>query len=571
MSVFFGGRQLISPTSMSAINDSGLANKNLSVGNTLALIGQSAGGKPNTALRFGSPSEAIAALRSGELLDAVKKAFNPSNETGGPAVVVAIRVNPATQSTLTLKDGTAADAIVLSSTDYGLYTNQIKVKVESGSSAGKKVTTQLGNDYYAQDNLARNAFSIQYSGGQASATMTVSNTTLTLAAPLGNTVATIDLATYPTVQQLVDRINAVTGFTASVTDGNGATATLNALDSVTAQDVRTALYTATANLQAVIDWLNGNAEGFVTATRATNAGAMPANIGFTYLSGGVDGTVTNTEWSNAFTTLQAQDVQWVVPVSSDASIAAMADAHVQYMSGVGKMERRAICGMALSSSDSAAITAAKALNSDRTSLAHVGYYDYNAAGVLTLYPPYMLAAAVGGMFAGVSPGTPLTNKAIKVVGLERALRNPTDTDPLIQAGVLCVESTAKGFKIVKSISTWLVNQNYNRVEQSTGVALDYTARSVRDALDVLRGQKGNSLVLQRAVSIADSTLRQLSVPDPNGPGVLVGDALNPPYKNITASLNGDVLSVQYQCQPVIGVNYVLQTVYANIFTGTASA
>lgn len=571
MSVFFGGRLLISPTVASVVDDSGLANKNLTVGNVVALIGQSEGGKPNTALRFGSPSQAVAVLRSGELLEAVKKAFDPSSQTGGPSEVVAIRVNPATQAALTLKDGTAADVITLQSTDYGLYTNQIKVKIEDASTAGKKLTTQFGNDYYSADNVTRNAFQVQYTGGAATGVMSITNSAITLQAPTGTTVATIALATYDTVQEVVDRINAVAGFVASVQDGNGQTAALNGLDTVTAQDVKTAAYTAKADLQAIIDWLNGTGEGFITATRVASAGTLPANIAFTYLSGGADGSVTNTEWSNAYTTLQQEDVQWVVPISSDASIHAMNDTHCAFMSTVGKMERRGIVGTASGTTDAEAITAAKALNSDRSSLVHIGYYDFNAAGALTLYPPYMTAALLAGMFSGVNPGTPLTNKSIKVRGLERNLRNPTDTDQLIKGGVLCVENTPKGYKVVQSITTWLTNDNYNRVEVSTGVAVDFVARNVRESLDDLRGQKGTPIMLSRAVSIAESRLRELARQEPQGPGVITGDAENPPYKNIRAELEGDVLRVEFECQPVIGVNYVLVSIFAKAYSGTATA
>src|SRR5438067_4300922 len=183
MGYFFNGRLWISPATMSSINDNALGNKNLSVGNVLALIGASTGGQPNTALRFGSPSEAAAVLQSGELLDAVKKAFAPSAQIGAPATVVAIRVNPATQATLALNNASAAAVINLTSTDYGAYTNQIKVKVAAGTTTGLQLTAQLGANYYTQDNVARNAFSIQYSGGQATARMSITATQLTLEAP----------------------------------------------------------------------------------------------------------------------------------------------------------------------------------------------------------------------------------------------------------------------------------------------------------------------------------------------------------------------------------------------------
>lgn len=571
MSVFFNGRLLISPTTASVVDDSALANKNLTVGNVLALVGRSTGGKPNTALRFGSPSEARASLRSGELLDAVLKAFDPSAQTGSPATIVAVRVNPATQSSLNLVDATPVTVVALTSTDYGLYTNQIKVKVEAASTAGKKLTVQLGNDYYTQDNVARNAFMIRYSGAQASARMSITGTTVTLEAPNSTVVATIDLATFPTIQQLVDRINVVTGFAASVQDGNGTKPSLQGLDFVSNQDVRTADYVAVAHLQAIVDWFNGVGEGFVNATRPANVGALPANIAFTYLASGSDGTVTNTEWQNAYTTLQTEDVQWVVPVSSDLAIHAMNDTHCTFMSNVMRMERRGIVGTASGTTDSAAITAAKALNSDRTSLVHLGFYDYDANGVLTLYPPYITAAAAAGGFAGVNPGTPLTNKAFKFRGLERNLRNPTDTDLLIEGGVMCFENTPTGYKCVKSITTWLINDNYNRVEVSVGVAVDFVTRSWRQALDVLRGEKANQITLSRAVSITETTFRELARQEPQGPGVLAGNEDSPPYKNIRFTIEGDVLRGEAQVSPVLPTNFILLSVFAVPFSGSATA
>jgi hypothetical protein len=571
MGVFFNGRLYISPATASLVDDSGMANKNLSVGNVLALIGKSLGGKPNTALRFGSAAEARAVLLDGELLRAIEKAFDPSSQTTGPSTIVAIRVNPATQAVLALKDAVASTVINLLSTDYGIYTNQIKVKIESGSVSGKKITTQIGNNYFSQDNVSRRALDIVYTGAEVTATATITNSTLTLAAPAGTVVSTIDLAAFDTVQKVVDRINSVAGFASTVLDNSGEKPSLNALDSITAQSVKTTAYAVTADLQALIDWINGASEGYITATRAVGAGTMPVNLPFTYLAGAVDGTVTNTEWSNAFTVLQSEDVQWVVPVSPTASIHAMADSHVAFMSNVARMERRAIAGGASGATDAEAIAAAKNLNSDRTSYTHLGFYDYDTTGKLALFEPYIMAALLAGMFAGVNPATALTNKSIKVRGLERKLRNPTDTDQLILGGVLCVEDTPTGYKVVKSISTWLNNTNYNRVEVSVGVGYDFVSRNVRNALDPLRGSKGSPATLKEYVSRVDSALRALALPEPMGPGVLVGDKTSPAYKNITASLEGDVVRVEFECSVGIPTNYILCVVHAVPYSGSAKA
>jgi hypothetical protein len=571
MAVFFDGRLIESPTTASVVNDDAMLNQNLSVGNIVALVGRSAGGKPKTALRFGSPNQAKAALVSGELLDAVLAAFSPSPQTGGPATVVAVRVQPATQATGVIKDASDATVINLTSTDYGVRENMVGWKVEAGTTTGLRLTTQRGTAYYTQDNIARNAFSVVYTGGQSTATITISGTSAVLAAPAGTTVATLLFSDFTTVQDVVDRINLVSGFAATVEDDSYTAPTASGLDFVTAQSVKTTAYTVTADLQAVVDWLNSASEGFVTATRAAGAGTKPVAAALQFLSGATDGLTTNDDWSLAFEALQTVDVQWITPVSSDAAIHAMTDVHCDYMSSVMAKKRRAICGTALATSDAAAIAAAKAINSDRTSLVHLGHYNYNAAGKSTLYPPYITAALLSGMFSGVNPGTALTNKAIRCIGLERDLRNPTDTDPLIRGGVLCLENTDQGYKVVKSISTWLINKNYNRVEQSCGCALDFADRNVVQAVDVLRGEKQNPLLLRRAISITESTLRELAREEPNGPGVLAGDANSPAYRNITASIDGDVLRISYECSPVIPNNYILVTVYARPFSGSATA
>ncbi len=570
MSVFFNGRLIESPTTASVVDDSAMRNQNLAVGNVVAIVGKSSAGQPKTALRFGTAQQAKDLLVSGELLDGVLAAFDPSSETNGPSEVVAIRVNPATQATGTMKDSTATTVINLTSQGYGAGQNQVRYKVEAGSTAGLRVTTQNGSKYFTVDNLDRKAFSVRYTGAEATGTMTITGTTLVISAPTGTPIASLDLTVLTTAEMVADYINALPDLDAAVLDGNYTALALNGLDYVTAVDIKTATYNVKANLQAVVDWLNSASEGYVTASRASGQGKPPAVAGFAYLSGGSDGTTLTQDWADSYAALQSIDVQWMAPMSADPAIHAIQDAHLAYMSNVAMKERRGIVGMALGSTDQQAIDAAKILNSDRTSLLHIGHYEYNAAGVLTLYAPYVSAAKIAGAFAGVNPGTPLTNKNFKCRGLERDLRNPTDTDPLIRGGVLCLENTDQGFKVVKSISTWLINNNYNRVEQSTGVAVDYVARSVRIALDVLRGQKGNTLVLSRAKSITESTLKELARQEPQGIGVLAGDETNPAWRNVVCSLDGDVLRVQFECSPVIPVNYVLATIFAVPFSGTAA-
>lgn len=570
MAVFFNGQRLVTPVTASTVNDDAMQSQNLTVGNALAIVGKATGGKPKTALAFGSPEQARKTLRSGELLDAVMAAFDPSDDTGAPSTVYAVRVNPAVQATLALNDSESKAVINLTSANYGLADNQIKVKVESGATSGKTISVAYGSAYLHGDNIGRAAFSVQYTGSEETATLSVAADKLTLTAGSSPAVD-IAFADFGTVSALVDKINSLGGYTAQVLDRSDNEATLNGLDFVTSQDVKTAAYTVRADLQAIIDWFNTVAFEYVTASRKDAVGTVPASIPYTFMTGGSDGNTITTDWYDALTALQNKDVQWVAATTGDAAIHALIDTHVDFASGTLRRERRAILGTDLGTSDAQALEAAKALNSKRTSLVHIGHHKYALSGKLELRPAYMTAALIAAGFAGTNPGTPMTNKTLKVQGLERDLLNPTDTDELLLGGVLPVENTDSGYKVVQSITTWLGDQKYNNREQSCGAALDFTVRNVREALDVLRGSKSNPILLSRAIATTKTTLTELAREEPQGPGVLAGDDASPAFRNITASIEGDVMRVQFECSPVIPNNYILVTVYAVPYSGSATA
>jgi hypothetical protein len=577
--IFFNGNFYISPTTVSQVIDSALADQNPQVGNTLVVLGESAGGEPKTPLVFSDPTSAKKAMISGDLFVAAGKVFAPSVDTGAPQKVVFMRVNPASPSTLMLKDGGNNNVIQAVSIDSGLWTLGIKLKIEAGSTVGLKVTESYGGKNYVGDNLDLDAFSILYTGAQASATMTVTNSTLTLDAPAGTPVQAISLAAYPTMQQLIDIINTVPGFAATLLDSNPNDPTLDGLDSVAAQDVKTALYTASADLQAVVNWLNSPASPLVNGVRQANAGAAPALLAYTYLAGGSDGTTTNTDWSDCFSILQAFDCNWIAVLSPDPSIHAMLSAHVIYMSTVGKSERRGFVGLATGESISGVVTAAGTLNNDRVYEVYAGYYDYNAAGVLTLYDPYLKGAIIGAMAAAVTPGTSLTNKSLNIQGEEVTLRNPADTDTLIAGGVLCTAQDPPGsgpFKVIQSVSTWIENNYYDKVELSTGAAVDYAVRYLRGILGpIVVGSTGSPTLLGEVFDATDAACEILSTPAPNGPGIFVGDPNNPnvspPFKNIQVSINGNVTQVSLQASPGIPQNYCLISLYLVPFSGTATS
>lgn len=576
MAVYFNGRLLVTPTVESQIYDGAMAPVYPGRGSNIpVVIGTSTGGAPKEVLFFDSPVTARKALVDGSLLKGVEWAFNPSAETGSPHRVAAVRVEAAVQSSLMLVDTDDNDVIEVKSADHGAHTNSIKITITDGTQTGKQVTVQNQDYYSSKDNLARTPLTVRYTGIEATATVDVTATTLSLTAGADPAVD-LTLANYDNVRELCDGINAVAGFSAIALMPTNPV--VNILDGQTDLDCKDTDAAVTANLQVVIDWLNSAARDLVVATRQAGALAVPANITGTYLTGGSNGAAPDTDdWQDAFDALQGADVQWLVPLTADEDVHAMADAHCVFMSGPGKMERRAfVGGGTISGSLSSAIATAQtdvlSLNSDRTAYVFPAPMDTAASGGLEAIPRYFLACKLAGGFSAMNPGHTMTNKVLSgIKGIDPIVANAYDTDTLITSGILGVKKDRRGFVVVKANSTWLSNDNYNRVEISTGFALDHVARVVREGLETFIGRKASPVTLYEAISRTDSILRDLARPEPVGLGVIVGDAENPAYRNITAEINGDILRVWFECSPAIPINFVLVGIYANIYTGTASS
>lgn len=567
---YFDGNIYTTPAVVAAVDDSEMVPTSTQSGQTLVIVGQCEGGEPNVALEFSSPTAAKKTLVDGNLLKAVKKAFSPSADTTAPNKVLAVRVGQATQATLSLKDASSAAVIDLTSVQYGLTANKTRVKVEAGSTSGIRFSMDLDGVSYSRDNISRTAFTVQYAGTQVTATMSITDTTVTLNAPTGTVVKTIDLTTYKTIQQLVDCINTVTGFTATVGTGAADTAALNGLDAVTAQDVRTSLYSATANLQAVIDWINGLGDPLVTAARTADGGAAPAALAWTYLAGATEPALLLADWANALEALQGVDYNFLAVLSPDAAVHAAVSTHMSYMASIQK-PGRAFVGPTSGTTKAQVMALTPSLNDQRVAMCWPGFYDYDDSGNLTLYPPYIMAAIVAAMHAGSAPGTPATNKLVTVNSLETNVLVPGDTDDLIDAGVLTVGKVKKGIVVIRGVSTWLSDDKYDKVEVSCGAAVDYVVRTVIDALEPTKGVKNGPRSLGRALVLTETALKGLAKAEPVGPEVIVGNDASPAYKNITASVSGDATLVSFQCSPVIPNNFVGVAIKAVPYSGTASA
>jgi len=544
----------------------------------VGLMGIAQGGVPNTPTTLYTSQQAMALLRGGDLLEATLRAFQPSDVQPGASKIVVVRVNPAVQATGTLLDGSSGNTIALTSANYGALDNGISVNIAAGSVSGTKATVNFNGTgsnpgtqalSYVSDNILKNSFTLLYTGSSVSATATINETTLTTTTTIGGAEnLNISFASFPTVAQLVTYINTAypTLYTAVVTTTNPNDPTLNGLDHITTQTIKTTAYQVTANVNAIISAIN--LSGIVTAVRApSTTGLLPANQTI-LLSGGSEGTTTNTQWQSAVTAMSTQAVNLEVVLSGTSTVWGYLASSVASVSANGLYARRGIVGTSSGQSEStisANVTSAAALNNDRIAFVTQGINDIDPlTGSTTLFPGYIVAAQLAGLMAGSPVGTSITNVELKGQSCEW---NPSTADlqTMIAGGILPLQFTPifNYIRVVRGISTWLKDNNFFRVEFATGLAIDQTVQMLMVGLQPLIGQGVTTLTLNRIASLTASILA-----DALTLGYIVGTPSNPlGYTSITVTGSGDTATVAFTAAFIIPLNFINVNITATSYQG----
>jgi hypothetical protein len=302
--------------------------------NNAVIIGESNGGKPNQLYVFYSPSEAIEVLRGGPLLESVLHAFSPGNDLT-PQYIGAIRVNVGTQAMRILRKS-VNDIINISAWDWGLHTNQVKMKIDEGTNVGYKISFAFNGNTIEEDDISRPSFRILYTGIGTSATMTLTNTGLTtdITEGSGEENINIEFNSFATIGELVGYIADQPAYSVSLL-GEADDKTIH-LDSVSAQSIKTE-YVATSDLQAIIDALNkipyvGTDTGLVS--ESTSRLVPDLDTDWVYFSGGTNGIASVMSFSDTIDNLENEDVQIIGAATSDEGVHIMIRNHCINMNSV---------------------------------------------------------------------------------------------------------------------------------------------------------------------------------------------------------------------------------------------
>lgn len=567
--VYFNGELLTIPGAYSTTDVSAMSTKGDSdTAKVIALIGECTGGEPGVVQFFTEPTAARKVLKSGELLKACEKAWNPvsKSKTGvkldGANLIACIRSNAATKSSTTINDG----QLVISSKDWGANT-AFQVKLQDGTVKGsKKLVTydQVNGTYETIDNIGA-LFTLKYIGNQKYAEVNIQPSDddySYLTTKVGENAETatedikikLDRIKIKSIKTLIGEIQAYENYQLVIPSNYNPRLKVTDLDKVSALDITSAqpITAVYADMKSKLE----NSSQLIELTSFDASKGKIENFDYITLEGGTEG-VSPASWVKFFDALSNYDIFYIVPLTGDKAIHAELIAHINELSGSMGRERRCVLGGNIGETLLETIDRSKTAAFDRVQVVYGGFWDYDINNEMTLYPPYILAAQHAGRAAYLEDGEPATHDVYRMAAPEYKLERNEITQ-LLQNGVLAFEfvlgktGTSQSYvRLVQDLTTDVLSTDTVHTERATGALADSINKQIREELDdLLTGRKTTSSDLtsakNRIISILDDRKRKNQIID---------------YKDVYVTKSGTVTEVDFSVAPAEPNNFTLITAH----------
>lgn len=327
-----------------------------------------------------------------------------------------------------------------------------------------------------------------------------------------------------------------------------------------------------ADLYYIADWITNSSEHMNAAVSSGAVGGAPTNTtAAVFLSGGVEGSTSASNWLDALNLLKKTRVNSVVVLTHLAAIHAYVDAHCVHCCGIGRSERDGVVGLKGNGTTVTALSTkaeAKAqivdLNSRHIRAWAQSIERYGTDGTRQTFDPMYGAVLIAGMQAGSPIGMPLTRKYMNTLSLAQSTGatgwNPTDdAEDMIQAGLCFAENVpGTGRRIVRNVTTHLSTTNLAFQEGSVNEAVNYAAYTFRSNMEVAVGKRGFAGTVNATKGVAVTTL-----------GLLVDELILVAHRSLAIELLVDVLSVEVEMAPILPINFVKNTIHLVTIPQTA--
>lgn len=430
--------------------------------------------------------------------------------------------------------------------------------------------------------------------GATGATVSVNSSQIILDKD-GSLEYSFNMSEYNTLKELADNINTLAEWTCEVTSNAYANLSPSVLDEVT--DL--SCFSAEGNTPAMIKKDAQDVADFFAASILAEIGTASSQLDPTiglpparnevFMSGGARGATSSASILDALVAFEKFHVNSIIPLFSRDAIQDIADGltdggstytidainqatktHISTMkTTVRRSERQGYISKKTSEADS--YDYAQGLADQRLQLAIQDVRSIDAGGNIKWFQPFALSCMLAGARAGSPVGTPLTFKNLNVAGIRHTsqlMTTPdanivTEFDPdldatrAIQAGITFLESpTTGGVRVVVDNTTYGRDGNpiYNR--GNSMYAADVVAYNLRNSLELqFVGQK-NTITAATVASAVEATMANFL-----GQGIIVSsdDAPNG-FKNLTVSINGNVIDVGVVVKLVEGIDFILSDI-----------
>lgn len=515
-SVYFNGNVITVPGVYSAIDTSGIATKQAGADNskTLALIGECTGGQPGSVQFFSEPKEARRVLKSGDLLKACEKAWNPVSaskegvDIGGANIIACIRTNQATKSELKVFKGTNFEKpqIVFQSKDWGVNTNY-RLKIQDSDLVGAKkiiIHDQINDIYETFDELGK-LFYIGYTGPEPYAEINIyrdDQRVMYLQTKVGadassaveDIAITLNPAVYKNMRSLVYELQSYENYEVKSATRYNNRITVADLDLVSGKNIKKGEDNSLAHVTAIFAdialTLANDSQYIEVSSLDRSQGELENITDYVFLTGGTEGA-SPSSWVSFFDMLSNFNIDYIVPLTDDESIHAELASHLRECSGIMGHERRGVVGGNVGETVQETLDRAHNLNDSRMQVVHGGFYDIDSTNDLYLYPPYILAAQHAGRAAFLPEGESATHDTYRMSAPEYQLTSDEITK-LLQGGCLAFEYVLSGnsvssayVRLVQDLTTDLVNTDAVHLERATGQLADSLNKEIRKKLDSL--------------------------------------------------------------------------------------
>jgi len=294
-----------------------------------------------------------------------------------------------------------------------------------------------------------------------------------------------------------------------------------------------------------------SSSNLVSAERATNGirsvaqSSSPVPL-TAMLSGGSSSSANLSNWTTALTNIESSDIQIIVPWSGDEDVHGEIKKHLRNSAIAGR-ERNAWIGADANESLTQLNTRAKSSSMNDRNMALVGQSIklIDPLGKTVTRDPMWLALMLACMQAGTPVATPLTRKYPDVVDVLGQWDGNKDASEAIRKGVCSLCFGPFGWRVERSVTTWLKDDNPIYSEVSANESINASVRDLRGALDIYIGDANRSMTANRIKSIVEARLNRQ-----------VLDGVIKAFKDVVLEDLGDTLNVNYTVASVEPINFI---------------